>query len=74
LHRLFITGQVNKVNFRKEFFRANLDDIKSAIEQLGGEAHWTLIAEAAQYRETLRIEQRIAEDDDYKQRWESRQV
>ena len=74
LHRLFVMGQVNKTNFRKEFFRANLEDIKSAVEKLGGEAHWTMLAEAAQYRETLRIEQRIAEDENYKQQWESRQI
>ena len=33
LHRLFVMGQVNKTNFRKEFFRANLEDIKAAIEK-----------------------------------------
>jgi hypothetical protein len=67
-------GQVNKTNFRKEFFRANLDDIKSAIEKLGGIANWTMVAEAAQYRETLRINQRISEDESYRQQWEARQI
>jgi hypothetical protein len=74
LHRIFVMGQVNKTNFRKEFFRANLDDIKSAIEKLGGIANWTMVAEAAQYRETLRIDQRIAEDESYRQQWEARQI
>ena len=74
LHRLFLTGQMNKTNFRKEFFRANLDDIKAAIEKLGGEAHWTMLAEAAQYRETLRIEERIENDLEYRKQWEERQM
>ena len=74
LHRLFLTGQVNKTNVRKEFFRANLDDIKSAVERLGGVAHWTMLADAAQYRETLRIEERLANDPAYRQQWEERQI
>jgi len=73
LHRLFLMGQVNKTNFRKEFFRANLDDIKSAVEEIGGIANWTMLAEAAQYRETLRIEERIKEDEAYRKQWEERQ-
>jgi F0F1-type ATP synthase membrane subunit b/b' len=74
LHRLFLMGQMNKTNFRKEFFRVNLEDIKSAIEKLGGEAHWTMLAEAAQYRETLRMEERIENDIEYRKQWEERQI
>ena len=74
LHRLFVMSQVNKTNFRKEFFRVNLSDIKMAIEKLGGEAHWTMLAEAAQYRETLRIEERIQTDEVYRQKWTDRQI
>jgi len=74
LHRVFLMGQMNKTNSRKEFFRANLEDIKSVVEKLGGNANWTMVAEAAQYRETLRIEQRMAEDAEYRQQWENRQI
>ena len=74
LHRLFVMSQVNKTNFRKEFFRVSLSDIKAAIEKLGGEAHWTMLAEAAEYRETLHIEERIADDASYRQQWEERQM
>jgi hypothetical protein len=74
LHRLFVMDQVNKTNFRKEFFRATLDDIKAAVGKLGGEAHWTLLADAAQYRETLRIEERIANNQEYRKQWEERQI
>jgi hypothetical protein len=74
LHRLFIMGQVNKTNFRKEFFLAILDDIKTAVERLGGEAHWTMLADAPQYRETLRIEERLKTDSAYRQQWSERQT
>jgi len=67
-------GQVNKVNFRKEFFRANLSEIKAVVEQLGGEAHWTMVADAAQYRETLLLEERIKNDEEYRREWEERQI
>jgi hypothetical protein len=74
LHRLFLMGQVNKTNNRKEFFRADLNDIKSAVEKLGGNAHWTMLADAAQYRETLHIEERITNDPAYRQQWSERQT
>ena len=74
LHRLFVMNQVNKVNFRKEFFRVSLTEIKAAIEKMEGEAHWTMLAEAAQYRETLRIEERIQKDEAYRQEWTDRQI
>jgi hypothetical protein len=67
-------GQVNKTNSRKEFFRADLKDIKSAVEKIGGNAHWTMLAEAAQYRETLHIEDRIKNDAGYRKEWEERQI
>lgn len=59
LHRQFSTGQVNKVNPRKEFFRVSLSDIKQAVQHLGIEAHWTMKAEAAEYHETLAIERAL---------------
>ena len=74
LHRVFVMGQVNKTTFRKEFFRASLSEIKEAIEQLGGVAHWTLHAEAEQYRQTQEIEKRIQNDEAYRREWEERQV
>jgi len=47
---------VNKVNPRKEFFRTSVTDIKQAVENHGVvDAHWTLKAEAAEYRESLAI-------------------
>jgi len=55
-------------------FRADFSTIKSAVERLGGVAHWTMLADAAQYRETLRIEERLANDPAYQQQWEERQI
>ncbi len=74
LHGVFVLNQMNKTNVRKEFFRASAEEIKTAVEKLGGIAHWTMLAEAAQWRETLRIEQQIATDAAYRQQWEERQV
>ena len=74
LHHHFVMNQVNKMNFRKEFFRANLSYIKAAVEKLGGEARWTMLAEAAEYRETLRIEERIQNDEACRREWTERQV
>lgn len=53
LHQEFDEHRVNKVNTRKEFFRAKIHDIRALIERLGMEVHWTMKAEAEEYRESL---------------------
>ena len=50
LHKVFNEKQVNKINSRKEFFNVNLKDMNI-------NAHWTMFAEAKEYRESLAIEQ-----------------
>jgi hypothetical protein len=56
LHRRFNREAVNKVNSRKEFFRTSLAEIKQMVElQDVTEVHWTMKAEAAEYRESLAI-------------------
>ena len=62
--------QVNKVNPRKEFFRVNIADIKSMVENMGLNTTWTMDAAAAEYRETLAIEEAMKNDPDSKRRWE----
>ncbi|MFH1747926.1 MAG: DUF4041 domain-containing protein [Planctomycetota bacterium] len=74
LHKHFVFSQVNKANHRKEFFRANLADIRSAIETRGVEAKWTMLAEAREYRETLAIERAIESDPSARQAWINRQL
>lgn len=57
LHHKFYHQSVNKVNPRKEFFKTTLSEIKQAVEKTDTEkVHWTLKAEAAEYRESLAIE------------------
>lgn len=56
LHNLLEQHRVNKINPRKEFFRVPLTSIKAIVEESGYNVGWTLKAEAAEYRETLRLE------------------
>jgi len=74
LHKLFILNQINKVNHRKEFFRADIADLRREIEALGIEAKWTMAAEAAQYRESLAIDRAIESDPAAREAWLNRQL
>ena len=58
LHRIFELNQVNKINPRKEFFKVPLSSIKEKVIELdlSSEAHWTMKAEALEYRESKQIE------------------
>lgn len=70
LHKALALMQVNKVNPRKEFFRVKLSDIKKIVEHMGLNAKWTMEAAAAEYRETLAIEESMKNDPAAKKRWE----
>lgn len=62
LHRHFQLDAVNKVNPRKEFFGVSLPVIRQKVDQLGmNEVHWTMKAEAAEYRESLAISREVEE-------------
>ncbi len=74
LHKHFSLNRVNKVNYRKEFFRASLTEIRSQVETMDIEAKWTMAAEAQQYRETLAIERAIEVDPVAKAAWLERQL
>jgi len=56
LHHYFNHQRVNKVNYKKEFFRVGLNEVKEFLESENISAKFTLKAEALQYRESLRIE------------------
>ena len=56
LHDAFDDLRINKVNYRKEFFRLPLDRIKSLVVAKGLNASFTLVAEAREYRETQALE------------------
>jgi hypothetical protein len=74
LHRHFLRSQLNKANPRKEFFRVDLTQIRAEIERLGIETKWTLAAEAREYRESLAIEQALANNTLDQAEWEKFQL
>ena len=58
LHKHFDKCKVNKVNPRKEFYKVDLDEVEKVVkENYNGTVTFTKIAEAYQYRESLRIAQ-----------------
>lgn len=69
LHQELALMQVNKVNPRKEFFRVPLADIRKLVERHGASASWTMTAAAAEYRETLAIEEQMKKDPAVQERW-----
>ncbi len=74
LHKHFLFMQMNKVNHRKEFFRADITHIRQEVEDLGLEAEWTMTAKAREYYETLAIEKAFAKDPSLKEAWIKRQL
>lgn len=70
LHRDLAMAQMNKVNPRKEFFKVDLSFIRKLVEQRGLDANWTISAQAAEYRESMAIEERIKNDPSERLRWE----
>lgn len=60
LHKALHKYRINRVNFRKEFFRVDLETIKAAVEERLEEHRaavetFTVDAEALQYRQSLTI-------------------
>lgn len=74
LHKSFLRAQVNKVNPRKEFFKVPIADIREHIEGMGIQASWTMAADAAEYRESLAIEQRLRENPEEAEDWVLHQI
>lgn len=59
LHKYFTNSRLNAVNFRKEFFKISLDDIKKALDEIiktDYEFKTTILAE--EYYESLRLQKR----------------
>lgn len=74
LHKHFLMNQVNKVNYRKEFFRTDLHSIKEVVDGFGLECCWTEAAKAEEYKETLAIERTIAHNPVAREAWKNRQL
>lgn len=53
LHTEFEALRVNTQNYRKEFFRAKLEDVETAVKRLAPDAPFFKDVEAQDYRETL---------------------
>jgi hypothetical protein len=62
LHTEFDNFRVNKVNYRKEFFRVPIHSLREFVVSKNLEASFTLAAEAREYRETLAYEKMTPEE------------
>ena len=62
LHDAFDDLRINKVNYRKEFFRLPLERIKDAVTSKGLNAAFTLVAEAREFRETQALDKMTPEE------------
>ena len=69
LHEQFVLGQVNKMNWRKEYFRVTVSDIKQAVEEMGYTVDWTMMAAATQFRETQALELNLKNDLEFRDSW-----
>ena len=74
LHKKFALAQVNKVNFRKEFFRLPLSEIRAELDSSGIDVKWTITAAASEYRESLAIEKAIKENPQAREDWLNHQL
>lgn len=73
LHDQFALSRVNKVNRRKEFFRASIADIRAELETLECETSWTMAAEAREYQESQAIDRMIEDDPAAREAWLARE-
>ncbi len=74
LHKHFVMMQMNKVNYRKEFFRVDLGHIREEVAKFGLTAKWTMAAAAQEYHESMAIEKAIKEDPARRDAWVKRQL
>jgi hypothetical protein len=69
LHKKFALSQINKVNYRKEFFRVSLKEIRQEIEKDVSEIQWTMTSEAREYHESQAIEKLLNDNPGARQEW-----
>jgi hypothetical protein len=62
LHQKFEQFRLNKVNYRKEFFRLPLQHLRDFVAEKSLEATFTMTAEAREFRETQALVHMSAED------------
>lgn len=59
LHRKFNHCRINRVNERKEFFRATIEEISEVVRAHHGEIEFVKDAEAVEYRKTVAMSQEM---------------
>jgi hypothetical protein len=57
LHKDFHRMRLNKVNFRKEFFRIDLDTIRQLVEKYHGKVDYLAEPEALEYHNSIEMEE-----------------
>lgn len=62
LHAQFESTRINTQNYRKEFFKANIDHVEDAVRRLAPGASFFRDVEAQEYRETLARRDRALAD------------
>lgn len=62
LHNEFDDLRLNKVNYRKEFFRLPLERIRTFVTAKKADATFTMLAEAREYHETQALERMTPEE------------
>lgn len=60
LHEHFRNQAVNKVNFRKEFYNVDLNEVKKVVlENFNSTVNFTMAPQATEYRESLKIAEKV---------------
>lgn len=70
MHDALRRTQMNKANNRKEFFKTSLQNIKAITDRMQLETTWTMVADALEYRETVKIEELISKNPAVREEWE----
>ncbi|GIN70758.1 hypothetical protein J14TS2_12330 [Bacillus sp. J14TS2] len=60
LHQELNDSRVNKVNYRKEFFKTDMDSLKNMVEDIDPTAEFVTTMLAEEYRRTLAIDESVA--------------
>lgn len=61
LHKAFEKHRLNMINVRREFFNVSLDDIEKVVKtNFNKPVEFSLLAEAAEYRQSLKLKNNIA--------------
>ncbi len=62
LHAEFEDLRINRVNYRKEFFRLPVDRLRAAVARRSVDVSFTMVAEAKEYRESVALSKMSPEE------------